>query len=762
MIFANFFLVYDLLILLGKAETNPKPMSIHSKIGILLFFAVVGIAAAGIYAQHQIALPGYLDLEREEAIKDIQRLVAAIDNQIEHLSSICLDWASWDDTYAFIESRDADYIATNLLIDTFENNRLNLIYFYDLQHQVVWGEIRDIHTGAALNVRQFPSNALPKTHPVSADQHAGQKIRKGMLTTDHGPMLVAACPILKSDHEGPSRGMLIMGRFIDEELLQVLSGLTLVDYRIEVINDDTPLPPSTKDIIARIDDATPYVIVPVDSKQLMAYSILPDISGNPGLLLSLSLKREISSRGNETIRIGIYLIILASIIFFVLVLVSLNRLVISPMKRLTAHALNVRRNGDYSVRLRINRSDEIGILSREFDALLADIEQSTRKLTQANQNLEADMTLRMKALSALQESEERFRAMLDQAIDAMYLLDMEGKFRMVNRVACEGLGYHRSELLQMSVPDIDPDSEKRGDKENIWVRLEEKPALLETRHQRKDGSFFPVEVSLSAFQYQDETLLLAIARDITDRKQLENRLRYTQKREAIRTLTAGIAHNFNNILAVIMGNTELAEQSLPVEHPARTRLKHIEVAVTRARDIVWQLIHFSHQAMEESKPVDIQNAVAETMKIKKSSLPANIVVQTIIEDNRHLIQITPEQIRLIISNLWDNAVDAMTDHGGRLEVRVENIVLESPLSDMDREMKPGNYLRISMTDTGRGIDPAHLDSIFDPYFTTKDFAYGAGMGLAIVQGIVQGNGGSITVNSTPGQGTRVCVFFPAA
>ncbi len=735
-------------------------MSIHTKIGVLLFCAVIGIAAAGIYAQYQIALPGFLDLERQEAMQDAQRMIAAIDHQIQHLSDICLDWASWDDTYNFIQSVNLEYIETNLQIDTFENNHLNLIYFCDLDGRVVWRAIHDIHTAVTLNVRQFPANALPKTHPLFIDPLAGEKKRKGVFITDNGPMLVAACPILKSDHEGPARGTLIMGRFIDDELLQVLGGLTLVDYRIQMIND-TSLPPSAKDITDRIGGDRPFLIVPVDSKQLMIYSVLSDITGNPSLLLSLSLPRSISSRGYEAIRIGIYLIILASIVFFLLVFVSLNRLVIFPMKRLTSHALDVRRNGNYSVRLGIHRSDEIGILAGEFDALLADIEKFTRKLTQANQKLEADMTLRMETLKALQESEERFRSMLEQAVDAMFLVDLDGRFRMVNRVACERLGYLRTELLKMTVSDVDPDFEKRGDKENLWKHATEKTTVFETRHRRKDGSFLTVEVSLSAFHYRDETLLLGIARNITDRKQMENRLRYTHKMDAIRTLTAGIAHNFNNILAVIMGNTELAEQNLSREHPARTRLKHIETAVVRARDIVWQLIHFSHQAVEESKPVDIKNAVSETVKNKTLSLPASIAVQTIIEDNCALINITPEQIRLILSNLWDNAVEAMADHGGRLEVRVENIVMESPLSGMDPDMKPGNYLRITVADTGRGIDPAHIDSIFDPYFTTKDFAYGAGMGLAIVHGIVKGNGGAVSVTSSVGQGTRVRIFFPA-
>lgn len=738
-------------------------MSIHTKIGILLFCAVVGIASAGIYAQHRITLPGFLSLERDGAVKDVERVVAAIENEIQYLYSTCKDWASWNDSYDFIQSADRKYIEANLQTDTFANNRLNLIYFCDTQGRVIWGEMRATTTGPVIGIRQFPVNALPQTHPLLV-RHHGQKPAKeikGIFMTDSGPMLVAALPILQSNHEGPSRGTLIMGRLMDDGLTKTLVRQTMVDYRILPINGDL-ITPSIKTTIHRINNDNPYLIEPLDENQLQAHAVITDITGNPGLLLSLSLPREISARGLETIRIGIYLIIIASVAFFILVFFSLKRLMMSPLARLTAHALNVRRTGDYSVRARMNRNDEIGILAREFDTLLSNIEQTTRKLKQTNQDLEKDMALRMETLATLRESDERFRAILDQAVDEVFLHDTEGRFRMVNRVACQRLGYDRAELLQMTVADIDPDFAQHGDRE-IWLQIEKKaPELFESRHRRRDGSLFPVEISLSPVQYRGETLILAIARDISDRRQLETRLRYAHKMDAVRTLTAGIAHNFNNILAIIMGSTELIEQSLPADHPSRTRLVHIQTAVARARDIVWQLIHFSHQTIEETDPIDIEKVIADAVALKKTTTPENITVQTLFETDCPPAACNPDQVRLMMSNLWENAVEAMADKGGMLEVRVENIVLNKPAQDMDPTLKPGRYVRIAVADTGRGIDPAHLDNIFDPYFTTKDFAYGAGMGLAIVHGIVKANGGAIGVNSTAGKGTRITIYFPAA
>lgn len=738
-------------------------MSIHTKIGILLFCAAVGIASAGIYAQHRITLPGFISLEQDEAVKNIQRVIAATDNEIEYLCSTCKDWSSWDDTYDFIQSADQKYIEANLQIDTFENNRLNLIYFCNDEGRVIWGEMRNEFSGDVVGVRQFPINALPETHPLLIRHPLKKKSEeiKGIFMTDLGPMLVAAHPILQSNHQGPSRGTLIMGRLIDDGLAENMARQTMVDYRLLPINGDF-MTPSIKATIARINEDNPYLIEAVDAKQLQAHALVSDITGHPALLLSLTLPREISARGQKTVRIGIYLIIIASTIFFILIFFSLKRLVMSPLARLTTHALAVRRTGDYSIRARMHRNDEIGILAREFDTLLSNIEQTTLKLKQTNQELEKDMALRMETLATLRESEERFRAILDQAVDEVFLHDAEGRFRMVNREACQRLDYDRSELLQLTMADIDPDFKQCGGKE-IWSQIEKNtPALFEARHRRRDGSLFPVEISLSPVQYRGEALILAIARDISDRKQLETQLQYAHKMDAVRTLTAGIAHNFNNILAIIMGSAELIDQSLPADHPARARLNHIETAVSRAKDIVWQLIHFSHQAIEETDPIDIDKVIAEAVDLKKPSTPENITVQTLFETNCPPAACNPDQARLMISNLWENAVEAMADKGGMLEVRVENIVLNNPLHGMDPSpLNPGRYVRITVADTGRGIDPTHLNKIFDPYFTTKDFVYGAGMGLAIVHGIVKANGGAIGVNSTPGKGTRVRVFFPA-
>ncbi len=168
-------------------------MSIHTKIGILLFCAAVGIASAGIYAQHRITLPGFISLEQDEAVKNIQRVIAATDNEIEYLCSTCKDWSSWDDTYDFIQSADQKYIEANLQIDTFENNRLNLIYFCNDEGRVIWGEMRNEFSGDVVGVRQFPINALPETHPLLIRHPLKKKIRGNKRDIYDRPRPHAGC-----------------------------------------------------------------------------------------------------------------------------------------------------------------------------------------------------------------------------------------------------------------------------------------------------------------------------------------------------------------------------------------------------------------------------------------------------------------------------------------------------------------------------------------------------------------------------------------
>ena len=370
---------------------------------------------------------------------------------------------------------------------------------------------------------------------------------------------------------------------------------------------------------------------------------------------------------------------------------------------------------------------------------------------------------RKQAETALMESEKCFRKMVEQAGDAVFLHDAAGNFRIVNQAACERLGYEKNTLLNLSMFDIDPDADMRGDHHNFWEKMNHnETVVLETRHQAKNGRLIPVEVRLTSIQYCGERLILSSARDMTERKQMADQIRQSQKMEAMTTLTAGFAHNFNNILAVIVGCTGLAIARLPEDNQAVTLLKKVEAASARAKDIVWQLIRFSQKNENSLLPVQVVPVVEKEIKRMASLISDDVKIIKQLQEDCYPLFGDVRQFQILMENLLTNAVESIKNGRGVIEVELENISDPEVANFGNENPKNEKFIRLIIRDNGQGIEPSHMDRIFDPYFTTKDFSNGAGMGLSVVHGIVSNNGGTITVDSKVGRGTEIRILFPAA
>jgi len=230
--------------------------------------------------------------------------------------------------------------------------------------------------------------------------------------------------------------------------------------------------------------------------------------------------------------------------------------------------------------------------------------------------------------------------------------------------------------------------------------------------------------------------------------------------ESIGTLAGGIAHDFNNILGIIVGNTQLAMDDIPEWHSARRNLKEILTSSIRARDIVKQILTFSRQSPQEMKPVRISPIIKESLKLLRSSIPTTIEIHQNISSDSDTVLANPVQINQVILNLCINAVHAMGEKRGVLEVGLQDVELDSGDPIQYHDLSSGKYIRLTVSDTGHGIEPKILKRIFDPYFTTKGIGEGSGMGLSVVHGIVKSHGGCVTVNSEPGKGAVFHVLFP--
>ncbi|MBF0549869.1 MAG: response regulator [Deltaproteobacteria bacterium] len=254
--------------------------------------------------------------------------------------------------------------------------------------------------------------------------------------------------------------------------------------------------------------------------------------------------------------------------------------------------------------------------------------------------------------------------------------------------------------------------------------------------------------------------MIGLNQDITDRKRIEEQLRQTQKMEAIGTLAGGIAHDFNNILGSVFGYAEMALLDAKAGQANQEFLEEILKAARRAKDLVAQILILSRQSKQEKTIFEIHLVIKEALKLLRASLPSNILIKQNISAQKSTILGDPSQIHQVLLNLCVNAAHAMEENGGTLSIGLSDFILDAESSIRYVDLRPGSYLKLSVSDTGQGIGQNILDRIFEPFFTTKKAGKGTGMGLAIVHGIVKSHGGDISVASEPGRGTVFNILLP--
>jgi len=374
-----------------------------------------------------------------------------------------------------------------------------------------------------------------------------------------------------------------------------------------------------------------------------------------------------------------------------------------------------------------------------------------------------DVTERNLANEALKASEENYRAIFNAANDAIFVHHSQtGQILDVNEKTCELFGYTHDQLRRLSVEDISSGEPPFTQAEATqWIRqaAQGQPQLFEWMCKDAGGRVFWVEVNLKKASIGGQDRILAVVRDVSERKLLEEQFRQAQKMEAVGRLAGGVAHDFNNQMTVIKGYCDLLRQGLRPDDDSQEPLIEISKAVHRATRVTSQLLAFSRKQLLHPQVIDLNEVLSEMLNPLARMIGEDIQLSIIPDAALGNVKIDRAQVEQAIINLVVNARDAMPN-GGRLHIEPANVELgESDVRD-DPDAAPGPYVMLAVSDTGEGMSPETLERIFEPFFTTKEVGKGTGLGLSMVYGFVKQSGGLIRVQSEDGGGTTFRMYLP--
>ena len=400
-------------------------------------------------------------------------------------------------------------------------------------------------------------------------------------------------------------------------------------------------------------------------------------------------------------------------------------------------------NGDLTQIMDINSHDEIGTLAQTFNGM-------TQKLKET--------------LKGLRKSEEKYRRIFENAIEGLFQTSFDGVFVSINPAMVRILGYDSSDEVMQSVSDIRNQLYVHPeDRDEILSQIAEKGIVIDKEIQiyHKDKSVILLSLSLRLARDNagNPLNIQGFATDITQHKNLEEQLLQSQKLEAVGKLTGGIAHDFNNLLTVMTGHCDLVLKRFSLVDTSYQNLCEIRKAGDRAISLTRQLLAFSRKQVMQPVVINLNELIITSDKMLCRLIGEDVEYVTLPANDLWSTKADPGQIEQVITNLVVNARDAMKD-GGRITVETANVTLDEDYCNMHIDAVPGEYVMISVSDTGCGIPKQSLDKIFDPFFTTKEKENGTGLGLSTVYGIVKQSGGSVYVYSEVGLGSVFKIYLP--
>lgn len=657
--------------------------------------------------RHNLLMPPFIELEKQFAKQDMVRCVRAIEREVYHLSLLNSDWAEWDDMYDFVEEYDESFAESNLEMETLVDIDLDLVFIISTSGQIIVNKVYDREAEKQISLPSFSAKLFKNTHPFMEVLKKGTVKSSGIVITEKGPMMVAANKILTSSGEGPSRGILVMGRFFKSETISDLSEQTQVNFTVSTPSFSA----YTKAEINEISQLGGRLTVAPLSSIIVVDSVLRDLFDTPALHISAVIPRPIFKQGVASSRFASYSIIFS---FISLCLMAFMFFVFYRSRR----------------DLQQNKIEGI-------------VEKKTRSLSTVSMQLQALTEASTEGLSLFED----------------------GHCLIMNKKMQDMFGFNENDFLNRPGYELVVEEERERIKDIVANNRE---GLYETIGLRKDNSTFPLLVHGKSILFDNQSIRAVSLLDLTKKKQedaqrqlLEDKLQRSLKMESIGLMAGGVAHDLNNVLSGIVTYPELLLLSLDKDSELRKPLEQIRNSGQKAADIVSDLLTVARGIAMVFSPVNINKLIeAYLCSTEFASLRAmhpGLDIVTELDENLLKIAGSETHISKVIMNLITNSAEAVGNHGS---ISVSTTTQE--INDKRNGLELGQYIIVSVFDNGQGIKPRDLDRIFEPFYSRKvQGRSGTGLGLAIVWNTMLDHKGKVTVSSDE-QGTTFTLYFPVS
>ena len=717
-------------------------MTLRKKTVIIIAVTITCLIVVLYAISRLIMLENFAELEEQHTRQDVEQALSALSRELSSLDTMTYDWSAWDDTYAFIKDANTEYIKSNLVDGTFADLRLNLMLFIDSSGGVIFGKAFELYNEEEILVpqsflRHLSGDSLLLRHPDTESSVTG------IVLLPEGPMLIASHPILTSEDEGPIRGTLIFGRYLDSSEIDRLAETTLLSlttYRV----DDKQMPPDFQAARLSLSSKAPILIRPLDAQYIAGYALLTDIYGKASLVLRVDASRDIYEQGQIIIAYLVLTIVVVGLVVGAVVMLLLEKQVLSRLAHLNKGVSSIATSGDLSTRVSMTGADELSNLASTINGMMEALELS---------------------LETLRESEEFCSSLEQNSPNPMTVISPDTSIKYVNPALEKLTGFSSAELIGRKPPyPWWPEENQQQYSKTFEDVMRKGTHSLERLFQRKNGERFWVEITSTPIRRDRKlTYFLSNWVDITERKQADAKLQelYQHEKDLRQELeteinnriefTRALVHELKTPITPVLASSELLVEELKDE-PLIGLAKNINRGASNLNRRIDELLDLARGEIGmlglNPKPVDpmqlLQGIVGDVTPVALSNgqslsleLPSSLPVVWADED----------RLRQVVLNLINNAFK-FTPAGGKIILRAK---------------EDGANLVVEVQDTGRGISDEEQQRLFQPYHrleSDREHLSGLGLGLSLSKKLVELHGGQIWVKSRKGKGSTFGFSVP--